>query len=78
MKLINRLRENWLWDKTSKYYQRAIQYNKGVAQDAYHFNLISPEVNALNNVLSWVIMKLKLIFPKLIFRLFLILILFFA
>ena len=50
MKFIDRLREGKFWDKTSKYYQRAIQYNKGVAQDAFNFNLVTIDTNVFQEL----------------------------
>ena len=51
MKSINR--NTKALDRGTKYFKKAIQYNKGVAKDAYHFNLVTPELNLFDRMTSW-------------------------
>jgi len=39
-------------DRSTKYFKKAIQYNKGVAEDAYYFHLITPEPGFLDKLTS--------------------------
>ena len=50
MKSINR--SNKTLDENSKYFKKAIQYNKGVAEDARYFNLITPELSFFSKLTS--------------------------
>lgn len=69
------LKEGKFLDKETRYFYNAIRYNKGVALDAYYFNLFTPEIKTINHLLSAAVQKLKSIFSKVVFRLLLVLVL---
>ena len=63
------IREGKFLDKDTRYFYNAIRYNKGVALDAYYFDLFTPEMKSINRLFLKAADKLKSLFPKVLLRL---------